>query len=244
MYIHLTLVPYIGHAGELKTKPTQHSVNELRRIGIQPEHAAVPLGVRAEHRHPQEDRDVRVAARRRRGLRQGRRQHLQGPALVRERGRRRLHLRALRDRGAAARPVGVADGRRARRRRRRRRPHRARRQVRRARGRLQVRVGVAGARRLPARRARGDRLGRLRDAHRRGERPRPPGGRRRDPHPRRVRRPRVEGKIRAAQVAREGGVPTSASAWACRSRCASSPATSRAWTAPTRPSSTPRRRSR
>ena len=40
MFIHLTLVPYIGHAGELKTKPTQHSVNELRRIGIQP-HALV-----------------------------------------------------------------------------------------------------------------------------------------------------------------------------------------------------------
>jgi CTP synthase len=37
MYVHLTLVPYIGHAGELKTKPTQHSVNELRRIGIQPD---------------------------------------------------------------------------------------------------------------------------------------------------------------------------------------------------------------
>src|SRR3954467_11127184 len=37
MYIHLTLVPYIGHAGELKTKPTQPSVNELRRIGIQPD---------------------------------------------------------------------------------------------------------------------------------------------------------------------------------------------------------------
>src|ERR671921_695152 len=37
MFIHLTLVPYIGHAGELKTKPTQHSVNELRRIGIQPD---------------------------------------------------------------------------------------------------------------------------------------------------------------------------------------------------------------
>jgi CTP synthase len=36
MFIHLTLVPYIGHAGELKTKPTQHSVNELRRIGIAP----------------------------------------------------------------------------------------------------------------------------------------------------------------------------------------------------------------
>src|SRR3954464_3145201 len=40
MFVHLTLVPYVGHAGELKTKPTQHSVNELRRIGVQP-HAIV-----------------------------------------------------------------------------------------------------------------------------------------------------------------------------------------------------------
>jgi CTP synthase len=37
MFIHLTLVPFLGHAGELKTKPTQHSVQELRRIGIQPD---------------------------------------------------------------------------------------------------------------------------------------------------------------------------------------------------------------
>ena len=37
LYIHLTLVPYIGAAGELKTKPTQHSVKELREIGIQPD---------------------------------------------------------------------------------------------------------------------------------------------------------------------------------------------------------------
>jgi CTP synthase len=37
MFVHLTLVPYVGHAGELKTKPTQHSVNELRRIGVQPQ---------------------------------------------------------------------------------------------------------------------------------------------------------------------------------------------------------------
>ena len=36
LYLHLTLVPYIGAAHELKTKPTQHSVNELRQIGIQP----------------------------------------------------------------------------------------------------------------------------------------------------------------------------------------------------------------
>ena len=37
LFIHLTLVPYIGGAGELKTKPTQHSVRELRAIGIQPD---------------------------------------------------------------------------------------------------------------------------------------------------------------------------------------------------------------
>ncbi|EPR30692.1 CTP synthase [Alkalidesulfovibrio alkalitolerans DSM 16529] len=37
LYIHLTLVPYISAAGELKTKPTQHSVKELRSIGIQPD---------------------------------------------------------------------------------------------------------------------------------------------------------------------------------------------------------------
>ncbi|MFT5807566.1 MAG: CTP synthase [Moritella dasanensis] len=37
MFMHLTLVPYLGAAGEVKTKPTQHSVKELRSIGIQPD---------------------------------------------------------------------------------------------------------------------------------------------------------------------------------------------------------------
>jgi CTP synthase len=37
VYVHVTLVPFIEAAGELKTKPTQHSVNELRRIGIHPD---------------------------------------------------------------------------------------------------------------------------------------------------------------------------------------------------------------
>jgi CTP synthase len=37
LYLHLTLVPFIGTAGELKTKPTQHSVRDLRSIGIQPD---------------------------------------------------------------------------------------------------------------------------------------------------------------------------------------------------------------
>jgi CTP synthase len=37
LYLHVTLVPFVDSAGELKTKPTQHSVNELRRIGIHPD---------------------------------------------------------------------------------------------------------------------------------------------------------------------------------------------------------------
>ena len=36
MYIHTTLLPYLKAAGEMKTKPTQHSVKELRGLGIQP----------------------------------------------------------------------------------------------------------------------------------------------------------------------------------------------------------------
>ena len=51
-FIHLTLVPYIEAAGELKTKPTQHSVKELRAIGIQPD----ILLCRASHPIPDDDR--------------------------------------------------------------------------------------------------------------------------------------------------------------------------------------------
>jgi CTP synthase len=50
MYVHLTLIPYIKVAGELKTKPTQHSVQELRRIGIIPD----MLICRAERSLPRE----------------------------------------------------------------------------------------------------------------------------------------------------------------------------------------------
>lgn len=52
MFIHLTLVPYIAAAGELKTKPTQHSVKELRSIGIQPD----MLVCRAEREIPLSER--------------------------------------------------------------------------------------------------------------------------------------------------------------------------------------------
>ncbi len=52
IYVHLTLVPYISAAGELKTKPTQHSVKELRSIGIQPD----VLVCRSEHEIPDDER--------------------------------------------------------------------------------------------------------------------------------------------------------------------------------------------
>ena len=53
LYIHLTLVPYLKAAGELKTKPTQHSVGALRQIGIQPD----LLICRTEHPIASDDKD-------------------------------------------------------------------------------------------------------------------------------------------------------------------------------------------
>jgi CTP synthase len=53
LYIHLTLVPFLKAAGELKTKPTQHSVGALRQIGIQPD----VLICRTEHPIPAEEKD-------------------------------------------------------------------------------------------------------------------------------------------------------------------------------------------
>ncbi len=52
-YIHLTLLPYIASAGEIKSKPTQHSVQKLREIGIQPD----VLLCRSEHPIPQGQKD-------------------------------------------------------------------------------------------------------------------------------------------------------------------------------------------
>ena len=52
-FVHLTLVPYLASAGELKTKPTQHSVQKLREIGISPD----ALLCRADRRIPDDERD-------------------------------------------------------------------------------------------------------------------------------------------------------------------------------------------
>lgn len=53
MYIHCTLIPFLGAAGEMKTKPTQHSVKELRSLGIQPN----LIVVRTEQPVPQDMKD-------------------------------------------------------------------------------------------------------------------------------------------------------------------------------------------
>ena len=50
MYVHVTFLPYITASRELKTKPTQHSVRELRGIGIQPD----VIIARADHQIPDE----------------------------------------------------------------------------------------------------------------------------------------------------------------------------------------------
>ena len=81
LYIHLTLVPYLKAAGELKTKPTQHSVGALRQIGIQPD----ILICRTEHpisrRRQGQDRPV-LQRRAQGGHRRARQaiQHLRGAA--------------------------------------------------------------------------------------------------------------------------------------------------------------------
>lgn len=53
LYVHVTLLPYLSASGELKTKPTQHSVRELRGMGIQPD----IIGLRADYAIDQEIRD-------------------------------------------------------------------------------------------------------------------------------------------------------------------------------------------
>ena len=65
LYIHLTLVPFIGTAGELKTKPTQHSVRDLRSIGIQPDVLLCRTDRPLDRGHQAEDRAL--LRRRRRG---------------------------------------------------------------------------------------------------------------------------------------------------------------------------------
>ena len=242
MYIHLTLVPYIGHAGELKTKPTQHSVNELRRIGIQPdmvlcrsESELTPTSARRSRCSPR-CRSRRSSPRRTSTTstrsRSGSSEQGVDDFIVDHFG-----LEAppadLSEWETIVRRADEADAAGA---------DRARRQVRRARGRLPVgrprrcatRASMHGckveidwvdsetldAEEAAAERARRAPTASSSPAASAGAASRARSARRRSPA--------------------SGGSRTWASAWGCRSPSASSPATSPAWTAPTRPSSTSR----
>ena len=170
MFIHLTLVPYISHAGELKTKPTQHSVNELRRIGIQPDMLVCRSERRSRRDIREQDRAVREPAGRGGRLRPTTSPNIyRVPAALPRRGRRRLRPRALR-RSRPRPPTSTtgassSSGRRVA---ERDCADRARRQVRQARGRLPVGRRGAAPRRHPPRLPGRDRLGRLRGGRRDG----------------------------------------------------------------------------
>ncbi len=125
IYIHLTLLPFIPSAGELKTKPTQHSVKELRSIGIQPD----ILLCRTDRADPEggaaQARAVLQRARKRGDRSARRRQHLRGAGGLfgggaRRRSARRLRARSRRD----ARSRALAADQRARAQSGRRRHHR------------------------------------------------------------------------------------------------------------------------
>ena len=245
MFIHLTLVPYIGHAGELKTKPTQHSVNELRRIGIAPD----MLMCRSESSLSSEiRRKIALFA------------SLGSEAIVsacdvdniykvpltfREQGVDEFILEHF---GVEAREPDL---------------ERWKEPIERfARATRTVKIGLVGkyvqledaylsvsealrhAASLQDSRVEIDWIDseQLLDPGQAAERLR---GHRRDPDPGRLRRPRLGGQDpRSAGRARARDPLPRASAWACTSRSASSHATSPASRAPTRPRWTPRRRIR
>ena len=193
MFVHLTLVPFLGNAGELKTKPTQHSVQELRRIGIQPD----MVMCRSEEQLGKEIREKIalfanlpvssvVSARDVDSI-------YKVPLEFAREGVDEVGAEALRHRAPAARPLGLGGARGAGGVGHRSGADRARRQVQPARRRLHVRHRGAEPRRLAPRRPRGGRLGGQRAAHRRR------GGRgarhlRRHPRARRLRRPRDRGQ--------------------------------------------------
>ena len=208
LYLHVTLVPFIEAAGELKTKPTQHSVNELRRIGIHPD-----IVVCRSHEPLSDDIREKIALfadvdaqRRDRVARRPRRLPRAGDA-CRTRGSTRSSARSS---GSTTRPADLGEWKRADRaprRAARRGRDRARRQVREAPRRLPLGARGAQARRrapgLPGARA----LGRRREHDLRGG-----GGscsRRSTACSSRAVSARAgwEGKILACQVARERGIP-------------------------------------
>ena len=91
LYIHLTLVPFIGTAGELKTKPTQHSVRDLRSIGIQPDILLCRTDRFLPPRHQAQDRALLRRRRRSRDHRARTSSSIYEVPLVLAPGRHRSH---------------------------------------------------------------------------------------------------------------------------------------------------------
>ena len=108
VYLHVTLVPFLDAAGELKTKPTQHSVNELRRIGIHPDIVVCRSHRAALRRHPREDRALRGRRPPRRDRVARRARRLPHPGGAAGRGARLARLREARHRDR--RPSSSANG--------------------------------------------------------------------------------------------------------------------------------------
>ena len=112
-FVHVTLVPFIGPAGEQKTKPTQHSVTELRARGIQPDVIVCRSERPAQRLAEAEDLTAVRRAHRGRRQRRRRRQPLRGAARAARGGLRRGHLPPPRPRPDATRPVRVGGSGRA-----------------------------------------------------------------------------------------------------------------------------------
>ncbi len=111
LYMHLTLIPYIPSSGEIKTKPTQHSVKELRSIGIQPDILVCRSQNAGAGRASSQDRAVHQRGRARRDLGGGCRRSVQDSAAA-ARGRPGRHRgRQAAPRRAAGRSERVEAGR-------------------------------------------------------------------------------------------------------------------------------------
>ena len=200
MFVHLTLVPFIPSAGELKTKPTQHSVKELLNVGIQPQ----MLLCRCDRPIPENERrkialfcNVRPQV----GDRGARRRYdLRRADQLPRRGHGSRSAAALRPAGGRrARPVALGGHRRCDPRTRGRGAHRRGRQVHQPAGQLQIAGRGADTRRHRQPREGAARLGGQRDlrARRRGA---PARGVQRHPGARRLRRARHAGQDRGGAL--------------------------------------------
>ena len=236
-YVHVTLVPFIGPSAEQKTKPTQHSVTELRSRGIQPDAIVCrsdrPIAKRLKEKIsalcdvPEEGIVSAVDAE----------ILYEIPLVLHDEGLDDYVCRVLHLERARARSHRVAPPRRPRADGDRDRAHRPGRQVHRASRRVPVGGRSVEARRLRLRRQGRDRLD-LRRRHRGPARRGAVARSRRDRRARGLRHPRHRGQDRGRGV-RAGGrdpVPRAVPRPALRGR-SSSLVTSAAWRAPTPPSS-------